>query len=246
MVSYPRMPDGICLIVPCFNEAARLDMPAFLEAAGEHGLSFVFVDDGSTDGTSALIEPHLCDRIRLIRLDRNAGKAEAVRQGVLQTAATPRFQQLAWIGFWDADLSTPLSEVPRFLEYLAFSGRAADAIIGSRVTLLGSRIQRQALRHVLGRTFATGSALLLGVRAYDSQCGAKLFRPAAARSAFADPFLSRWLFDVELLKRIGEDRVLEYPLGQWTHTPGSKLRVLPHIWRTLRDLVRLRLRYGRR
>jgi len=246
MVSYARVPDDICLVIPCFNEAARLDMAAFRAGAASSGLTLVFVDDGSTDGTAALIEPHVGERIRLIRLERNRGKGEAVRQGILQTAATPLFDRLAWIGFWDADLSTPLSEVPRFLDYLAFSGRTADAVIGSRVALLGSRIQRRVIRHVTGRTFATAAALLLGIRAYDSQCGAKLLRPAAARAAFADPFLSRWLFDVEILLRIGEDAVVEYPLRQWTHKDGSKLRLLPHVWRTARDLMRLRRHYGRR
>jgi hypothetical protein len=111
--------------------------------------------------------------------------------------------------------------------------------------LLGSRITRRARRHALGRTVATCSSVLLGVRAYDSQCGAKLFRPAAARAAFAERFVSHWLFDVEILKRLGEDAVLECPLGQWTHVPGSKVRLIPDGWRTIRDLIRLRRRYGR-
>ena len=111
---------------------------------------FVFVDGGSTDGTSDAVRPHTSDRIWLISLDRNAGKAEAVRQGVLRAEALPFYAQLDWIGFWDADLSTPLTELPKFFEYLALCDAPMDAVIGSRIPRLGSQVRRRAARRVLG------------------------------------------------------------------------------------------------
>jgi dolichyl-phosphate beta-glucosyltransferase len=241
------MHDRVCLIVPCFNEARRLDLDRFAAAAASASadVRFVFVDDGSTDGTADLIERRVSDRMTVVRLDRNGGKAEAVRQGMLRAAALPHYAELDWIGFWDADLSTPLEELPRFLQFPAFCGVDVDAVIGSRVMRLGSRVRRRALRHVFGRAFATASSLLLHVQAYDSQCGAKIFRPAAAARAFADPFVTRWIFDLEVLIRLGIAPVLEYPVMTWTDVGGSKFHLLPNVWRTARDLVRLRLAYRR-
>ena len=141
-----------------------------------------------------------------------------MRQGILRAAGLPFYGQLDWIGFWDADLSTPLEELPRFLGFPAFCGVGADAVIGSRVMRLGSRVHRNALRHLFGRAFVTVASLLLKVQAYDSQCGAKLFRPAAAARAFAEPFVTRWIFDLEVLLRLGDGMVLDIP--SW-HGPMS-------------------------
>lgn len=237
------MQEHVCLIVPCFNEARRLDMASFAAAAASLPLWLVFVDDGSTDDIARVVQAHAGDRIRLVRLEQNSGKAEAVRQGILRAEALPFYPQLDWIGFWDADLSTPLAELPKFFEFQDLSGGPMDAVIGSRVSRLGSRIRRRPLRHVLGRLFVTASSLLLHTQAYDSQCGAKVFRPAVAARCFRDPFVTRWLFDLEVLLRLDSARVLEYPLREWRDVAGSKMRILPNAWRTVRDLLRLRARY---
>lgn len=237
------MQERVCLIVPCFNEARRLDMAAFVAATVSMPLWLVFVDDGSTDGTGDVVEAHAGERVWLIRLERNGGKGEAVRQGMLQAAKLPFYPHLDWIGFWDADLSTPLAELPKFLEFQALTGGPADALFGSRVSRLGSRVRRRPLRHVLGRLFVTVASVLLHTRAYDSQCGAKVFRPAVAARAFGDPFVTRWLFDLEILLRLGDAPVIEYPLRAWQDVAGSKMRITTNAWRTVRDLLRLRVRY---
>ena len=163
-----RMQEHVCLIVPCYNEARRLDFDQFEAAARRDPLWLVFVDDGSADGTADVVRAHASDRIWLIVLDRNVGKAEAVRQGMLQAEALPFYAQLDWIGFWDADLSTPLTELPKFFEFQALTGAPMDAVIGSRVSRLGSCVRRRAVRHVLGRVFVTVASMLLKTRAYDS------------------------------------------------------------------------------
>lgn len=234
----------VWLVIPCYNEASRLDMAAFVSAKRALGLRFLFVDDGSTDGTAAIVSGHVDDHLQLLRLDHNRGKADAVRQGVLRLAQAGQLEPQTWVGFWDADLSTPLDDVARFLAFERFSGRAADAIIGSRVALLGSRITRRASRHAVGRLIATCATAITGLRAYDSQCGAKLFRLDAARAAFAEPFACHWLFDIEVLLRVGPDRVLECPVSAWTHRAGGNMRVIRDGWRTARDLFRLWRRYG--
>lgn len=237
------MQDRVCLIVPCFNEARRLDMEAFVAATASMPLWLVFVDDGSTDDTAGVVEAHVGEAVRLIRLEANGGKGEAVRQGILRAASLPFYPHVDWIGFWDADLSTPLAELPKFFEFHAFTGGPADALFGSRVSRLGSHVRRRPLRHVLGRLFVTVASVLLHTRAYDSQCGAKVFRPAVAARCFHDPFVTRWLFDLEILLRLGDAPVIEYPLRAWHDVAGSKVRILSNLWRTVRDLLRLRVRY---
>src|SRR5262249_40882326 len=168
---------AVTLVVPCFNEAARLAADPFLDLVSRHGdFRIVFVNDGSTDDTQgaiARIVRQARDRFDSVDLQPNRGKAEAVRSGILWVLrnATPRY-----VGYWDADLATPLDEAPGFADFLDLHA-PCQAVFGSRVQLLGRRIERSALRHYLGRVCATAaSSLVLRVPVYDTQCGAKLFR----------------------------------------------------------------------
>jgi dolichyl-phosphate beta-glucosyltransferase len=247
-------PDTI-LVVPCYEEAARLRSEAFVDFAAAHArVGFHFVDDGSRDQTAALLgrlaarDPK---RFTFSRLPENRGKAEAVRQGMLAALRSgPRFA-----GYWDADLSTPLEELPAFLELLERRPEL-DVVLGARVKLLGRAIERRALRHYPGRVFATFASLTLRLAVYDTQCGAKLFRASPAVAAlFEEPFLSRWIFDVEILARWltaprdagappPEQALYELPLRQWRDTGDSRVRVTDYA-RAALDLLRIRRRYRR-
>jgi len=224
----------MCIIIPCYNEACRLNVAEFLEWAGRRpDLYFLFVNDGSTDGTGAILDrlSRACpDRIRHITMEQNRGKAEAVRWGFLES-----FQSgYDLIGYWDADLATPLETIPKFCELL--EDGSVDGVIGSRVLLLGRHIRRRAVRHYLGRVFATCASLAIGLPVYDTQCGAKIFRNTERlRQVFRTPFRVNWTFDVEILARFlllerifggpkTRDRVVEYPLERWDDVPGSKLK----------------------
>jgi len=235
------MQEKVCLIIPCYNEAERLDISLF--SAFSENIFYLFVNDGSSDDTEALIRNSLSNNIFLLSLEKNYGKAEAVRRGMLHSMGLPFAKDLAWIGYWDADLATPLSEVPMFIRYTKNYETKIDAIWGSRIYRLGSDIKRSFLRHIFGRLFATAIAILLKVKSYDSQCGAKLFRPDVVSIAFREPFISRWIFDVELLKRLPGHAVIEYPLGAWSDVGGSKMNLVREIPRIVIDIIRIRLKY---
>jgi glycosyltransferase involved in cell wall biosynthesis len=242
----------ICLVIPCYNEARRLpsaDLIAFLRSHPQAGICLV--DDGSDDDTLATLrqvqrsEP---DRILVRSLQHNSGKAEAVRAGVLHVAA---LRQYSFIGYWDADLSTPLDEVDYLLAPLKGEGRYQFAM-GCRVKRLGSRIERKVVRHVLGRMFATCASALLRLSTYDSQCGAKIFRSDVVDILFGQPFLTRWLFDLEMLMRLRNeagtaamDMAIEVPLRCWLEVGGSKLRLREKMAVPL-ELLMIRTHYNQR
>jgi dolichyl-phosphate beta-glucosyltransferase len=231
------VPEGVTmqtvtLVVPCYNEGNRLDDESFLSLIrDDEALRLLFVDDGSKDDTAARLAALAAraPRISTFSLDRNRGKAEAVRLGLERALRDgPRF-----VGYLDADLATPVSEVRRLVGLLRAG--TASVLLASRVSLLGRDIQRKPARHYLGRIFASVASLVLRLSVYDTQCGAKFFRASPAlAAAIADPFLSRWIFDVELLGRlltgtaavagVPVDEVVEEPLLSWRDVPGSKLR----------------------
>jgi len=229
------MSFDLALVVPCYNEAARLDAAAFLHFVSTHPrVRLVMVDDGSVDGTWELLERMRTAApatVTAIRHRENRGKAEAVRAGIITAIA----ENPAVVGFFDADLSTPLRTVDDFLALLDTRPNI-EFVLGSRVLLMGRDVKRKPVRHYLGRIFATAVSLALDLPVYDTQCGAKMLRVnAATATLFAAPFRSRWIFDVELIARYlrlpagpGEaarrDRLYELVLPAWHDKPGSKLR----------------------
>jgi glycosyltransferase involved in cell wall biosynthesis len=245
----------VAIVVPCFNEEKRLDVAAFVSAHLErHDLELVFVDDGSTDQTLRVLHDVRTRRsgpVAIVERPVNAGKAEAVRRGVADALR----RRPDAVGFLDADLATPLSELPAFVDVLEQHPRV-DVVIGSRVKLMGRSIERRAWRHYLGRIFATAASVALELPIYDTQCGAKLFRatPAVA-GAFEQPFLARWVFDVEILARFlslypgpradAERAIYELPLRAWSDVRGSKLRPADFAKAAV-DLAMIRTRYPRR
>ena len=193
----------------------------------------LFVDDGSYDDTVTLLDTIARDfpgNASLLPRPANQGKAEAVRAGIVHALENFRPEI---VGFWDADLATPLDLVPNLLAVLD-ANPSIEMVFGARVQLLGRRVERRALRHYLGRVFATAVSTMLRLAVYDTQCGAKLFRVTPETpKIFGEPFLSRWVFDVEILARylavFGHDvrrlgqAVYEYPLEVWTDIAGSKV-----------------------
>jgi len=236
------------IVIPCFNEAERLPARRLIEfAAQQPQISFMLVNDGSADQTGEILDGlarRYPTRFRALHLEQNSGKAEAVRQGLLAAADGGD----DYLGYWDADMATPLDQIPRFADVLDRRA-AAQLVMGVRLPLLGCRIERQASRCVLGRAFAAAAGLALGQAVRDTQCGAKLFRSGTALDqVLRDPFLSRWIFDVEILARLrlvlGDCRqaVYELPIEEWRDVGGSKVRPRDFV-RAARELVQIAWRY---
>lgn len=150
-----------------------------------------------------------------------------------------------WYGYWDADLATPLFEIQNMMRFRELFYPRKEVIFGSRILRLGSQIVRNPLRHYLGRLFATVAYLLLRVSSYDSQCGAKLMSRYMAEKAFAEPFISGWIFDIELMLRVGEINITEYPLVEWVDVPGSKIKIFKEAFRILKELFLIKEKYRR-
>jgi dolichyl-phosphate beta-glucosyltransferase len=190
----------VAVVVPCYNEAARFDVEAFVELAGRVD-TLMLVDDGSTDATGELltaVEDRSGGRAEVHRLARNQGKAEAVRSGM--SAAIDSGSDI--IAYFDADLATPVDELLRLIDVLR-EHEELSVVLASRIRLLGHAIERRTSRHYLGRLYATAASLTLRLPVYDSQCGAKAFRSTPAlRRAVEVPFPDAWSFDVELLARL--------------------------------------------
>lgn len=249
------MSASTVIVVPCYDEAGRLDPARFEEFAARYRpVEFLFVNDGSRDDTLRVLqELESRDAARFHVLDQqpNRGKAEAVRRGMLEALA----RGPGYVGYWDADLATPLDEIPRFVEVLEERPERL-AVFGSRVQLLGRSIRRSAVRHYLGRVFATLASNLLELAVYDTQCGAKLFRATPETEAlFHEPFRTSWIFDVEVLARLIRSRragslppvseaIFELPLRRWHDVAGSKVSLL-RFWQPLVELARIRRHYLR-
>ena len=244
----------LVLVVPCFNEAERLDVATFREwVAGRPNTHLLFVNDGSSDATLARLEAlqgEAPDQVSVLHLAVNVGKAEAVRQGIRRALTTsPEF-----IGFWDADLATSLTEVDGLMgEFEAFP--RAELVLAARVQLMGRSIQRRAWRHYLGRVFATMVSGMLQLPIYDTQCGAKIFRNSVLLDCITrSPFATRWLFDVEMIARMIRyhpdgrsgvaDVIVESPLRAWRDVAGSTLTPRQYV-RAVLSLATLYRQYGR-
>lgn len=218
------------IVVPCFNEAMRLD-PEAVASLARDGRRVLLINDGSTDSTLGLLrtleEQH--DAVDVLDLQVNRGKAEAVRRGL--QFALERGAEV--VGYADADMSTPVSELVRLID-IALDDARLKVVLGSRVTLLGRDVERSVLHHYRGRVFATAAGIILRIGVYDTQCGAKVFRNAPAlHQALSEPFHSRWAFDVELLGRLLRGRhgvpglpkqtLVEVPLLVWHDVAGTKM-----------------------
>lgn len=234
------------VVVPCYDEERRLDVPAFRAfLAKARDVSLLFVDDGSKDDTYGLLSrlsAEFPERASVLRLPENQGKAEAVRQGIL--AALDR--NPTFVGYWDADLATPLDVIFEFRNTLA--DPELELVVGARVALLGRHIERRAVRHYLGRVFATAASLTLNAPVYDTQCGAKLLRVTPrTRALFERRFASRWIFDVELIARYLSSGgklsgIYEFALARWTDVGESKLRAFDFV-RASGEMLRIYREY---
>lgn len=230
--------ETLSIVIPAYNEEKRLPttLDRIVAYSSRSSLpigEILVVDDGSRDGTAALVEAREHESVvRLLRNPGNRGKGYAVRNGMLTA-------QGDWILSTDADLSAPIEE----LEKLIGGARRENAVvaIGSRAlnrTLV--KVHQPAMREISGRAFNLAMRLITGLPFRDTQCGFKLFRQDAARDIFSRQIEDGFSFDVEDLSiaSVRGLRSIEVPV-EWSNVEGTKVSLAQGI-KSFADLVRIR------
>jgi len=230
----------LSVVIPCYNEGTRFprSLPVLREYLDRAGYTYeiLAVDDGSSDGTAAFIENEAREmpQLRLLQYGRNRGKGYAVSYGVCQARGE-------WVLFSDADLSTPISELEKFLPYL---DQGYDVVIGSRALADSNlEIRQPPWRERLGRIMNVLIRRASGLKFVDTQCGFKLFTRAAAQDIFPNVTVDTWMFDVEVLviaQKLGY-RVVDLPVT-WLNSDESRVRP-SHALRVMRELLHIRLHW---
>lgn len=229
---------SISIVIPAFNEEKRIlptirKIDDYLRENAEES-EIIIVNDGSIDNTSEIIGnlSEGNENIKLLNCSSNKGKGFSVKTGVLNSACD-------LVLFSDADLSTPIEEVEKFLPWIE---AGYDIVIGSRALTESEIIEKQSwYRQSMGKIFnlLVRTIVLGGI--YDTQCGFKLFRSGPAKEIFEPLKTEGFAFDVEALlraQRMGY-QIKEVPV-RWINSPQSKVRMLRDSFRMFIDLLRIR------
>lgn len=224
------------VVIPCYNEEERLLSKEFINFIDKHtGYLLCFVNDGSTDKTLDVLNKLREGRedfISIYDCEKNGGKAEAVRLGMLHLA---KDEGLDYIGFLDADLSTDLSDFDDLVTTIENSN--FKIVSGSRISRMGANITKESARQIISLTINFIIRKILSMNFKDTQCGAKIFHRDVINIAFDKKFITKWLFDVEIFLRIkryykidkAREMMCEQPLKRWIHADGSKLSMKDSI-----------------
>ena len=224
------------VVIPCYNEEERLTSAIFQEFASQNlGYHLCFVNDGSTDNTLGVLENLRKgneDMISIYNCEKNGGKAEAVRQGILHLALDSQFD---YLGYLDADLSTDFKDFDDLVHTLEKSD--FNIVSGSRISRMGANITKESARKIISKTINLIIQTILGMPFKDTQCGAKIMKSDMVAPIFEKKFITRWLFDVEIFMRMkkfyGKEEakglICEQPLKRWIHADGSKLSMKDSI-----------------
>jgi dolichyl-phosphate beta-glucosyltransferase len=230
--------ETLSIVIPAYNEEQRL--PATLDRIGAYVerspipvAEILVVDDGSRDGTAALVEARQ-GMIRLVSNPGNRGKGYAVRNGMLAA-------QGDWILSTDADLSAPIDELAKLIA----AARRENAVvaIGSRaLDRKLVKVHQPLMRELSGRAFNMVMRLVTGLPFRDTQCGFKLFRSDAAKDIFSRQVEEGFSFDVEdlVIARALGLRSIEVPV-EWSNVEGTKVSLTQGM-KSFADLVRIRSR----
>lgn len=228
----------VSLVIPAYNEEKRL--PFILEAAVNYfkGAKFdyeiIVVDDGSKDNTLAVIDKYraVLPQMQVIKSEGNRGKGAAVKKGML--AAKGDFCVFA-----DADNSTPLEELEKFLLYF---NNGYDVVVGSRGMKESEiAISQPWYKMMLGKLGNQLIQHLLGLKIQDTQCGFKGFSRKATEMIFKCQTVSGWAFDVEILllaKKFGLE-IKEIPVC-WLNSPDSKV-AWPDYFLVLKEIFKIKI-----
>lgn len=236
------MAETLSIVIPAYNEERRL--PPSLDRIFEYAprcpiaiAEVLVVDDGSRDGTVALVEAGVQSgkypsMLRVICNPCNRGKGYAVRHGMAEAKGD-------WVLSTDADLSSPIEETGKLLE----AARRDRAVVA-----IGSRALNRALvkthqpfwREYAGRAFNLAMRTIIGLPFLDTQCGFKLFRGDAAREIFPRQMEDGFSFDVEdlVIAQVRGLKMVEVPVV-WSDVAGTKVGLFQGV-KSFADLVRIR------
>ena len=224
------------IVIPCYNEEERLLGEEFKKFTHQNlGYHLCFVNDGSKDKTLevlAELRKGNEDYISIYDCEKNGGKAEAVRLGMLHLAKQSQFD---YIGFLDADLSTNFDDFQDLATTITNS--KYKLVFGSRMARMGADITKQSARAIISKTINFIIRKTLGMEINDTQCGAKIMTKEIIEKTFQEKFITKWLFDVEIFMRMKkiygskktQEYILEKPLNRWIHADGSKLSMKDSI-----------------
>ncbi len=224
------------VVIPCYNEEERLLSKEFIDYIDENsGYHLCFVNDGSKDKTLEVLnnlQKGREDFITVYDCEKNGGKAEAVRLGMLHMAQK---EDLDYIGFLDADLSTDLADFDDLVKTIQTSD--FKIVSGSRISRMGANITKESARKIISMTINFIIRKILKMDFKDTQCGAKIFSKDVIKIAFGEKFVTQWIFDVEIFKRMSihyglkraKEFLCEQPLKRWIHADGSKLSMKDSI-----------------
>jgi glycosyltransferase involved in cell wall biosynthesis len=238
----------VTYVIPCYNEGKKFPVKEYEKFISTYTDVYIcFVNDASTDNSIQILsnlKSQFPSQIKILDLSKNLGKAEAVRSGI--NYCTSKINS-TYIGFLDADLAVSLEEGYQLLSYFR---KPIDFVFGSRILRLGSTIDRKRYRFIIGRIIATIISEILGIKVYDTQCGSKFFHSSLAPKLFDQPFISKWLFDVEIFFRMlhlfGKDEALkkmyEIPLQRWIERGDSKVK-FSYIFKIGFDLYYIKKKY---
>ncbi|MFT6204567.1 MAG: CheY-like chemotaxis protein [Spirosomataceae bacterium] len=240
---------GVGVVIPCYNEEKRLKMEKFGHFVRNNpGYHVCFVNDGSTDGTLEVLNKFKVGKegsISVYNCEKNGGKAEAVRLGMLHLAND---KSLDYIGFLDADLSTNFDDFDDLTKTIASTN--FKIVSGSRISRMGANIIKQSSRGMISKTINFIIRKILGMEFQDTQCGAKIMTRHVIDATFQEPFLTCWLFDIEIFMRmkryygveVAKTMICEQPLKRWVHEDGSKLSMKDSV-KILGQLVQIAVKY---
>jgi dolichyl-phosphate beta-glucosyltransferase len=226
------------IVIPAYNESARLratleKVLAYVQQQGWDA-EVIVVNDGSRDNTAEIVREFAKKNpiLRLVENPGNRGKGYSVRNGILSSRGDI-------VLFSDADLSSPIEEMPKLLQ--ALDG-GADIAIGSRWLRAELQTHRQSLhRQLFGRIFNLLLRMILGLQFADTQCGFKAFTRRAAQTILPLQRIERWGFDPEILflaRKFGF-RVEEVPV-RWGHSGGTRINPLMDGARMFQEMLRVR------
>jgi len=238
----------LIIVIPTYNESKSLRKKKFFSFLNSHkNVGICFVNDGSTDTTMSILkeyEKELPTQIFVFDCPKNLGKAGATFEGMIFCSKNLMFKKIAYI---DADLATSLKECYRVSNKL--KGKLTF-VFGSRIKKLGSKIERSTFRFLTGRIIATFISRILDLGVYDTQCGVKVFTKELSILVFNKPFISKWLFDVEIFFRIikvygRKEAVLkmkEISLNKWVDKGDSKVK-MSYFFKLWIDLLKINKAY---